>query len=58
MVAYGTMNLLMTSTPLEMMLCGFGVGASATVIQIHAVAMFAPGLLHRAADRPLRRRGR
>ncbi|MBL6454487.1 MFS transporter [Belnapia sp. T6] len=43
MVAYGTMNLLMTSTPVEMMLCGFGVGASATVIQIHAVAMFGPG---------------
>jgi predicted MFS family arabinose efflux permease len=43
MVAYGTMNLLMTSTPVEMMLCGFGVGASATVIQIHAIAMFGPG---------------
>ena len=43
MVAFGTMNLLMTSTPVEMMLCGFGVGASATVIQIHAVAMFGPG---------------
>jgi MFS family permease len=42
-VAYGTMNLVMTSTPLEMMACGFGVGASATVIQAHAVAMFAPG---------------
>ncbi|NKE47256.1 MFS transporter [Roseomonas frigidaquae] len=42
-MAYGTMNLLMTSTPLEMMACGFGVGASATVIQAHAVAMFAPG---------------
>jgi MFS family permease len=43
MVAYGTMNLVMTSTPLEMMLCGYGVAASATVIQAHAVAMFAPG---------------
>jgi MFS family permease len=42
-MAYGTMNLLMTSTPLEMMACGFGVGASATVIQAHAVAMFGPG---------------
>ena len=42
-MGYGTMNLLMTSTPLEMMACGFGVGASATVIQAHAVAMFAPG---------------
>jgi len=42
-VAYGTMNLLMTATPVEMMFCGFGIGASATVIQIHAVAMFGPG---------------
>ncbi len=42
-VAYGTMNLVMTSTPLEMMACGFAVTASATVIQAHAVAMFAPG---------------
>ncbi|MES2710316.1 MAG: MFS transporter [Pseudomonadota bacterium] len=43
LVAYGTMNLVMTSTPIEMMFCGFGVDASATVIQIHALAMFAPG---------------
>jgi MFS family permease len=42
-VGYGTMNLVMTATPLEMMLCGFGIGSSATVIQFHAVAMFAPG---------------
>lgn len=42
-IAYGVMNLVMTSTPLEMMACGFGVTASATVIQAHAVAMFAPG---------------
>jgi MFS family permease len=44
-IAYGAMNLLMTSTPLEMMACGFGVAASATVIQAHAVAMFAPGFV-------------
>ena len=43
MVAFGSMNLLMTSTPLEMMLCGFQVGASATVIQVHALAMYGPG---------------
>jgi MFS family permease len=42
-IAYGTMNLVMTSTPLEMMACGFAVTASATVIQAHAVSMFAPG---------------
>lgn len=45
MVAYGTMNFVMTATPLEMMLCGFSVGASATVIQLHAIAMFAPGFV-------------
>lgn len=45
LVAYGTMNLAMTATPLEMMLCGFSVSASATVIQAHAVAMFAPGFV-------------
>jgi MFS family permease len=44
-IAYGTMNLVMTSTPLEMMACGFAVTASATVIQAHAVAMFAPGFV-------------
>ncbi|RYI99943.1 MAG: MFS transporter [Acetobacteraceae bacterium] len=58
MVAFGTMNLLMTSTPVEMMLCGFGVGASATVIQIHAIAMFGPGfftgrLISRFGVRPV-----
>ena len=44
-VAYGTMNLVMTSTPLEMMLCGFGIGESTTVIQLHSLAMFAPGFV-------------
>jgi len=44
-IAYGTMNLVMTSTPIEMMLCGFSVNASTTVIQLHAVAMFAPGFV-------------
>lgn len=44
-IAYGCMNLMMTATPLEMMLCGFGVSASTTVIQMHAVAMFAPGFV-------------
>lgn len=58
MVAFGTMNLLMTSTPLEMMFCGFGVNASATVIQAHAVAMYAPGfvtgrLITRFGARPI-----
>jgi hypothetical protein len=35
----------MTSTPLQMMLCGFGVNASADVIRAHSLAMFLPGFL-------------
>jgi MFS family permease len=52
------MKLLKTSTPLEMMLCGFGVSASATVIQAHAVSMFVPcfvtgRLIARFGNRPM-----
>ncbi len=43
LVGYGTMNLIMAATPLEMMLCGYGVDASTDVIRAHALAMFAPG---------------
>lgn len=39
---YATMSLVMTSTPLAMYDCGFGFGDSATVIQLHIFAMFAP----------------
>ena len=45
LVGYGTMNLVMASTPLEMMLCGFGVAASADVIRAHSIAMYAPGFV-------------
>jgi MFS family permease len=45
MVGYGTMNLVMASTPLQMLLCGFGVGASADVIRAHSLAMFLPGFI-------------
>ena len=45
LVAYGTMNLVMASTPLQMLLCGFGVGASADVIRAHSIAMYAPGFV-------------
>jgi MFS family permease len=44
-VGWDAMNLLMAVTPLEMMLCGFGVGDSATIIQWHAAAMFAPSFV-------------
>ena len=45
LVGYGTMNLVMASTPLQMMICGFGVAASADVIRAHSLAMFAPGFV-------------
>jgi MFS family permease len=44
-VAWDTMNLIMAATPLEMMLCGFAVNDSATIIQWHAAAMFAPSFV-------------
>lgn len=45
MVGYGTMNLVMASTPLEMLFCGFGIGPSADVIRAHSIAMFLPGFI-------------
>lgn len=45
MVAYGSMNLVMASTPLQMMMCGFGVNDSADVIRAHSIAMFLPGFV-------------
>ena len=45
LVGYGTMNLVMASTPLEMMMCGFAVAASADVIRAHSLAMFSPGFV-------------
>lgn len=45
MVAYGSMNLVMASTPLEMMQCGFGIASSADVIRAHSISMFLPGFV-------------
>lgn len=45
MVGYGSMNIIMTATPIQMMLCGFGVNDSADVIRAHAFCMFAPGFI-------------
>ena len=45
LVGYGTMNLVMASTPLQMLLCGFGINESADVIRAHSVAMFLPGFI-------------
>jgi MFS family permease len=44
-VGYGSMNLVMASTPLQMMLCGYGVGPSADVIRWHSIAMYLPGFV-------------
>ncbi|MEO0819895.1 MAG: MFS transporter [Pseudomonadota bacterium] len=42
MVSYALMNLVMTSTPLAMVLCGFGTGDAAEVVRAHVLAMYAP----------------
>ena len=44
-VGYGTMQLVMASTPVQMMICGFGVDASADVIRAHSIAMYLPGFV-------------
>jgi MFS family permease len=41
-VGYAVMVLVMTATPLAMYACGFGLGASATVIQWHVLGMYVP----------------
>jgi MFS family permease len=42
MIAYGSMNLVMTATPLAMVACGHSFSDSARVIQWHALGMFVP----------------
>ncbi len=42
MCSYGVMTLVMTATPLAMRVHGFAFNDSATVIQWHVLAMFAP----------------
>jgi predicted MFS family arabinose efflux permease len=42
MVSYALMNLVMTSTPLAIVGCGFGPDHAAGVVQAHVLAMFAP----------------
>jgi MFS family permease len=41
-VSYALMNLVMTSTPLAVVGCGFGTGDAADVVSAHVIAMFAP----------------
>ncbi len=45
MVGYGSMNLLMTATPLAMSTVGFQFGAVAFVIQSHVLGMFVPSFV-------------
>lgn len=42
MLGYGVMTLVMTATPLAMQFCGFNFDDTATIIQWHALGMFAP----------------
>ena len=41
-IAYASMNMMMTSTPLAMTACGLAFGDTATVIQWHVLGMYAP----------------
>jgi MFS family permease len=45
MIAYGTMSLMMTATPLAMIGCSLSFGDSAFVIQWHALGMYAPSFV-------------
>ena len=45
MVSYALMNLVMTSTPLAMIACGFVTNDAAEVVRIHVLAMFAPSFV-------------
>ena len=45
MVAYALMNLVMTSTPLAVVGCGFTTNNAADVVSGHVLAMFAPSFV-------------
>ncbi|MEM9045005.1 MAG: MFS transporter [Pseudomonadota bacterium] len=42
MLTYALMNLMMTSTPLAMIICGFMTGDAADVVRAHVLAMYIP----------------
>ena len=44
-VTYALMNLMMTSTPLAVVGCGFTTGNAADVVSAHVIAMFAPSFV-------------
>ena len=45
MIAYGVMNLIMTSSPIAIVGCGFETNQAANVVSAHALAMFAPSFI-------------
>jgi predicted MFS family arabinose efflux permease len=45
MVSFSLMNLVMTSTPLAMIDCGFGTDHAAGVVRVHVLAMYAPSFV-------------
>ena len=45
MVSYALMNLVMTSTPLAVVGCGFETGDAADVVTAHVLAMYAPSFV-------------
>ncbi|MEM1346283.1 MAG: MFS transporter [Pseudomonadota bacterium] len=45
MISYALMNLVMTSTPLAMIACGFVTDEAASVVQVHVLAMFGPSFI-------------
>ena len=51
MFGYAVMTLVMSATPLAMLACGYGFADSATVIQMHIIAMFLPSFFTGVADR-------
>jgi len=42
MVSYALMNLVMTSTPIAVVGCGYATGDAAEVVRVHVLAMYAP----------------
>ena len=45
MIAYVVMNLMMASSPLAIVGCGFQANQAASVVSAHALAMFAPSFI-------------
>lgn len=45
MVSYALMNLVMTSTPLAIIACGFDTDDAASVVRVHVLAMYLPSFI-------------